>query len=166
MKLTKQCLNCQLDYTAEERYLKRGQGLFCSRKCAAIYKHTQAPAQEPNTTCSWCGTTFYKTDSSKSQSKSGLFFCSRNHKDLAQRIGGIKEIQPSHYSDSIKDYRDKAFREYDKKCIRCGWDKIPEVLEVNHIDCNRLNNELSNLEILCPTCHRAYHFETKTGYWK
>lgn len=42
------------------------------------------------------------------------------------------------------------------KCEKCGlteWqgEKIP--LEVHHIDGNRRNNSLSNLQLLCPNCH-------------
>ena len=45
----------------------------------------------------------------------------------------------------------KAYR-----CEKCGlteWqgEKIP--LEVHHIDGNRRNNDLSNLQLLCPNCH-------------
>ena len=47
-----------------------------------------------------------------------------------------------------------AIRQY--KCEKCGnteWlgKEIP--LEVHHIDGDRLNNELSNLKLLCPNCH-------------
>lgn len=34
------------------------------------------------------------------------------------------------------------------------WDEDPDILEVHHIDENREHNELSNLVILCPICHR------------
>jgi len=44
------------------------------------------------------------------------------------------------------------------KCCLCGWgemnkttEKIP--LEVDHIDGNYKNNEISNLRLLCPNCH-------------
>jgi ribosomal protein L37E len=106
-------------------------------------------------TCAYCGKEFYKTKSKLDNSKSGLYFCCREHKDLAQRIDfGCVEIQPSHYGKASKDYREKAFREYEHKCSICGWDEDPDILEVHHIDENREHNELSNLVILCPICHR------------
>lgn len=53
--------------------------------------------------------------------------------------------------DGIKSY----------KCERCGiteWlgsvDNL--VLELNHKDSNHYNNELDNLEILCPNCHAIH----------
>ena len=167
MYVTRPCDYCQEDYQAEQRYLNRGQGLYCSRTCSSKGNHAKRKViHEPNLTCAWCGVDFYRQKSNHVNSKSGLFFCCREHKDLAQRIGGIKEIQPAHYGDELAAYREKAFAAYPNKCKNCGYDKYLEVLEVNHIDCDRSNNDISNLEILCPTCHREYHFETKTGPWR
>ena len=43
-----------------------------------------------------------------------------------------------------------------RKCECCGskeWLNNPIPLEVHHLDGDRLNNELSNLQLLCPNCH-------------
>lgn len=48
--------------------------------------------------------------------------------------------------DGIKKY----------KCEICGlseWQGKPIPLELHHIDCNHFNNNLDNLQILCPNCH-------------
>ena len=37
----------------------------------------------------------------------------------------------------------------------------PLVLELHHIDNNHNNNELSNLEVLCPNCHAMKTRENK-----
>jgi 5-methylcytosine-specific restriction endonuclease McrA len=93
-----------------------------------------------------------------SNSKSGLFFCSREHKDLAQRIGGIKEIQPDHYGEGkYSKYRTKALRFLEQVCNRCGYQEHPEILQAHHIDHNRSNNDIKNLEMLCPNCHALEH---------
>lgn len=42
------------------------------------------------------------------------------------------------------------------KCECCGnteWMGYPIPLELHHKDGNHFNNELSNLELLCPNCH-------------
>lgn len=42
------------------------------------------------------------------------------------------------------------------KCECCGlisWNDKPIPLELHHIDGNHYNNDLSNLQILCPNCH-------------
>ena len=63
-------------------------------------------------------------------------------------------MRPLHYGISGGDYRFKAFQAYEHKCAICGWDEDERILEVHHIDSNREHNELDNLIILCPTCHR------------
>lgn len=54
--------------------------------------------------------------------------------------------------------RERLVRDGYKKecCEKCGIEKwlgeeVP--LELDHIDSNHYNNELSNLQILCPNCH-------------
>ena len=43
-------------------------------------------------------------------------------------------------------------------CVRCQlteWLEEPIPLELDHIDGNRRNNNLSNLRLLCPNCHAS-----------
>lgn len=54
--------------------------------------------------------------------------------------------------------RQKLFKEKlkEEKCEKCGniiWNDMPIPLEVHHKDGNKENNQLDNLEILCPNCH-------------
>lgn len=55
------------------------------------------------------------------------------------------------------NYRKLAFEHYKKPhvCVVCGFG-IPDILEVAHLDGNRENNKISNLALLCPTCHRMH----------
>ena len=85
--------------------------------------------------------------------KSGKYIENRNNK----RKPAIYFLNSSNFisshklkikliEDGIKDY----------KCENCNlskWlgDKIP--IELHHIDGNRFNNHLNNLQILCPNCH-------------
>lgn len=43
------------------------------------------------------------------------------------------------------------------KCQKCGcdgnWQDGIIALEIDHIDCDNTNNEISNLRYLCPNCH-------------
>ena len=60
-------------------------------------------------------------------------------------IGGHK-LKLKLFRDGIKE----------KKCEVCGlekWNEKDISLEMHHIDGDRMNNELENLQILCPNCH-------------
>ena len=107
--------------------------------------------------CAYCHKKFFKAPSKLLQSKSKLYFCCREHKDLAQRLDSGKQfetIRPNHYGTVSIDYRLTALRNYPHKCELCGWDEDIDFLEVHHIDENRKNNTLENLMILCPICHK------------
>jgi 5-methylcytosine-specific restriction endonuclease McrA len=58
-------------------------------------------------------------------------------------------------------YRRIAFDQYGKSCNRCGKnsneDGSPAYLVIHHIDENRRNSDLSNLEVLCMSCHLKHH---------
>jgi len=105
--------------------------------------------------CRECGEKVEKKASRLKQSKSGVYFCSRACKDLAQRIGGVAAIQPPHYSSggTANACRRRAFRLFEKKCMRCGYDEDRRMLDVHHRDGNRENNATENLEVLCVWCH-------------
>ena len=47
------------------------------------------------------------------------------------------------------------------RCEKCSYSKI-EILQVHHIDRNRVHNELENLELLCPNCHYEEHLLRKS----
>lgn len=60
------------------------------------------------------------------------------------------------YSSSklLKRLIKENYKEY--KCEICGineWQNKPIVLQLNHKDGNHFNNNIDNLEILCPNCH-------------
>ncbi len=66
-------------------------------------------------------------------------------------------IEESHFqSHKLKK---RLFHEGYKlpKCEKCGWAKCSEdgrtPLELDHINGNRKDNRLENLQILCPNCH-------------
>lgn len=54
-----------------------------------------------------------------------------------------------------KFYRELAFKLFEHKCSQCGYSTFKQILEVDHKDGNKLNNEPNNLDILCPNCHRV-----------
>lgn len=108
--------------------------------------------------CAYCGKPIYRAPSRLATSVSGLYYCSREcgnkHKNEIRAKNG-------EWNDST-NYRKKAFDAYEHKCAVCGWHEDERILEVHHKDENRDNNNLDNLCILCPICHR----KITLGYYK
>ncbi|HBL39700.1 TPA: hypothetical protein DDZ10_03465 [Candidatus Uhrbacteria bacterium] len=44
-----------------------------------------------------------------------------------------------------------------KTCERCEYGNY-KILHVHHKDRDRKNNELDNLELICPNCHAEEHY--------
>jgi hypothetical protein len=66
-----------------------------------------------------------------------------HHKHPQYSTGGVK-----------RRLLETGLKEY--KCEKCNlekWNEQKIPLELNHIDGNRHNHYISNLEILCPNCH-------------
>lgn len=125
---------------------------YCSVACRG-----KAQQKREQYSCANCHKIIYRNPAEKQRSKSGLLFCSKTCKNIAQRIEGISAIHPSHYGNGLGNYREKALRANGNVCEDCGistWLDIPLLMDVHHIDGNRNNNELSNLKVVCPNCHR------------
>ena len=169
MTQTANCELCDSKFTAKLSEVKRGNGRFCSKRCSATFNARNAAYKRdtppPNVSCAYCDVEFRISPNKFKLSKSGLYFCCREHKDRAQCIGG--KLKPVHYGTSKKGvgttYRRIAFLHHPPKCASCGYDKRTEVLEVHHVDRDRSNNDPSNLRILCPTCHMTEHLDSLTG---
>jgi len=57
-----------------------------------------------------------------------------------------------------RNYRSYLIDKFGDKCMECGWDKINPItkkvpIQLEHIDGNSDNHNLSNLKLLCPNCH-------------
>jgi len=158
------CEQCGTAFKAEAKEVNRGYGRFCCQSCSAKFNGEKRSASlPPDSTCAWCSKPFRRGRTRPS--KTGLYFCCRDHKDAALGSGMYPTLQPSHYGTAKPDYRQIAFAHYPARCNRCGYDKYPEVLQVHHRDEDYSNSKTSNLEILCPTCHTEHHFEKGTGIY-
>lgn len=145
-------------YTSAECFMRGPKDIRSSCPiCAEEAKKERLKEHQTEVECAYCGKKFMKSNSSLLNSRSGLYFCCREHKDLAsQIISGDKfeAIRPNHYGETVLNYRLNAFRNYKHECAVCGYNEDEILLEVHHIDSDREHNELSNLIILCPNCHK------------
>jgi len=127
-------------------------------KCSETKKLKNLENKYVELECAFCKKQFKRLKSKLNKSKSGLYFCCKEHKILAQKLSSDEKfsvIRPEHYGTE-NSYRQKAFDTYEHKCAVCGFDPESEIylLDVHHIDEDRNNNDISNLIILCPICHR------------
>lgn len=79
---------------------------------------------------------------------------SKPHQDLTEVDIFSKNSKLSSLSH-LKKYILK-FNLKEERCEKCGnthWNGIKISLEVHHIDGDRGNNEINNLQLLCPNCH-------------
>ena len=161
--LEKECLYCKEKFLADRRELNRGNARYCSKRCGYDDRINLVKIPEPKVECAHCGFKFYKTKSKSLKSKSGLYFCCNEHKNISQRIGGIKEILPAHYGTAKTDnpyyYRNVAFSSKPKICERCDYSANEKAIIVHHKDRNRENASPENLEVLCCNCHVLEHFK-------
>lgn len=161
--LEKECLYCKQIFLADPREVNRGNARYCNKQCVYNSRPNLVKPRKPNVKCAFCEKEFYKKECHFARSKSGLYFCCREHKNISQRIGGIKEILPASYGTAKTDnpyyYRNIAFSSKPKICERCGYNANEKAIIVHHKDRNRENANLENLEVLCCNCHVLEHFK-------
>ncbi len=147
------CLNCNRETVNPK---------FCNASCSAKYNNKNRPSKKIvyNIVCLNCESNIVTHRKTKK-------FCSSKCVNEYKHAQTIKDWLNGENSggsvygasSSVKRYLRKI---RGNKCEKCGFcvvniytNKVP--LEVNHIDGNWKNNELSNLELLCPNCHSLTH---------
>ena len=175
VRVTKQCGHCRSDFSVPN--YRKDSALYCSRKCLALASRSQCV-----TTCHVCETEFTHISSRANKAK----YCSTKCYNKAQIDKGTVEYTCAHCDKKFMDSPSHKRKYCSRSCInkanksvwrpdfttvrkvmvnrnmltkceRCGFDKSPNILGVHHKDRNHNNNELSNLEVLCPNCHSEEH---------
>lgn len=116
--------------------------MFCSQNCYGIFCRKEKP-------CIVCGKLILAKFNKKTCSRA----CANKHR------AGIK-YKMNAPRDKVKTYKQLKIRLLTLRgtiCERCGYDKY-EILQVHHKDKNRQNNNLDNLELICPNCHAEEHY--------
>lgn len=157
---TVKCAVCGKEYSITlKRYnakINEHSEFYCSPECKS-HKGSML------CTCANCGKEVWRQKSQIKKSKTGLVYCcvscavSNNNK--------LFKTGENHPTYNGASYRYFAFEKYPHKCVVCGYDEDERILEVHHIDEDRENNNIENLCILCPNCHKKitlhYYMLTK-----
>ena len=154
------CLTCNKEFYTKPSDI--GKVKFCCRKCRTNYR---SPDTWTKVTCAKCNKEFLK-ENNRLTSKTGLYFCTRECKDLAQRYSSIPEMY-KHYGEKrtglgIREVIDRFG--FKQECVGCQENRL-YLLCIHHIDSDRTNNEISNFEIVCYNCHALRHMELKNNIW-
>ncbi len=153
------CAFCKNEYDRPKRLytqsIKHGWRIFCNRECLRQSKYV---GKKYN--CATCNKETYRSPS-ELKSKSGKYFCSK-HCSVKNRNKSL--VGPRNKLWKNKSYRGLALFDLPNKCNRCNYEQYKEILIVHHIDRNRRNNNIKNLEILCPNCHAIEHYVKETGH--
>lgn len=144
-----ECPTCKKQFRQRLRSLPR---TFCSLRCVRNKKRAHpSPLMKPRE-LKLCGTCRKPFEFCPTGWTKDRRFCSNE----CSRVY-VSEVRrmPSAARDRF------AHRRLAGRCERCGWAKEIRVLQVHHMDHNKLNDSPENWEVLCPTCHRLHHWMEK-----
>ena len=150
MPILRKCRICKENFYAKLFHVKKGQGLYCSRKCHYADKKGRIVK------CFTCHIDIYKTLGQIKRPKSGKFFCNKSCQ-TKWRNKIFSGSRHKGWKGGFSLYRDLLLNNSTSpNCILCK-NKDLRVLAVHHVDENRKNNNLKNLEWLCYNCHYLVH---------
>jgi|AntRauTorcE11898_2_1112593.scaffolds.fasta_scaffold23386_2 5-methylcytosine-specific restriction endonuclease McrA len=143
------CTICKRAVYRRPGILKLSKGrAYCSQTCFGISCRQEIP-------CLICKTPIL--------SGANKITCSRSCANKSRK--GIKYKQGSKrpIKDNVKTTRllkQRLMKLRGRQCERCQY-QIFQILQVHHIDRNRQNNSIDNLQLLCPNCHASEHYMKK-----
>lgn len=174
--ITSTCSGCGSTFTVKSKGVNR-YPKYCSRVCfrkhgfpdaiakaheslkgkyASVIGHKKARTK----ICSNCGKLIDKKPSAKSRFCNMECFNTYNRASSEPKADGrVVRTQKR----TLKWQRKFARQLYGDRCTQCGYGTFPEILQVHHKDHDPRNQDPDNLDLLCPNCHEAEHFVTKTG---
>jgi predicted nucleic acid-binding Zn ribbon protein len=141
------CIVCGKSIYRRPFEIKRNEGrVYCSVECYGISCRKENP-------CIICGKPILAHYKKKTCSRA----CANKLRNgIKYKIGQRKSKVKAYKTLKLRLLKCRG-----RKCERCGYDRF-EILQVHHIDENRDNNELENLELICPNCHFEEHLLEKS----
>lgn len=148
--IIKKCLNCKTKINTTIGENKK----FCSQSCAATYNNKKRKRKKEIKRCLNCDNLINYRNTTYCNNK-----CQKEYK----RKIIFKKIESNDFLLENKETESKwvkkyLINKYGEKCMKCGWNEIHAItkkvpIQMNHIDGNTENNNLDNVELLCPNCH-------------
>lgn len=140
----RKCLFCNNVFIVTKKSLKK----FCNNSCSAKYNNPRKEKKQHGN-CLCCG---------KELNKLNKKYCNNKCQGRCKRNKIFDKIKNGDTSFYVDAYRRYLIQEYGEKCMKCGWHEINQAtglvpIQLEHIDGNSDNNNLINLELLCPNCH-------------
>ncbi|MBK5215428.1 MAG: HNH endonuclease [Candidatus Pacebacteria bacterium] len=140
------CFVCKIPIYRRPVEISKNEGrVFCSMSCYGLSSRKEGP-------CAVCGKLMLASLNKKTCSRS----CSNKYRiGIKYKLGRPKDV-----ARTFRILKLRLFEERGKKCERCGYNKH-EILQVHHKNRKRTDNNVENLEIICPNCHYEEHLLKK-----
>lgn len=132
---------------------------FCTRSCSVTFNNkfkikngNYAVKNSLEKNCKFCNKKLINKKIVKT-------FCNAKcQKGYENKIIYEKIEKGTYEYKTPKKYKDYLIDKYGNRCMRCGWNEVNKVtgkvpIQLEHKDGNSNNNDLTNLELLCPNCH-------------
>lgn len=129
-----------------ELQMSKGKA-FCNQKCYGLSQRNETP-------CLMCSAPILASKHARTCSRA----CANKYRT------GIRYKLGRPLKDKVQNQRAlkiRLIKERGVRCERCSYAKV-EILHVHHRDRNRNNNDLKNLELICPNCHYEEHYLEKS----
>ena len=128
------CLNCSKEFN----HFSWDKQKYCSKTCSNNKDKVKV-------LCSVCNISILKSKSTTDRNTKN--YCSRDCYNFRNGVQKNLKRETAYYKDLL-----------DNSSCECGETKS-YLLQIHHIDGNHHNNDKSNLEIVCPTCHVKRHLK-------
>lgn len=169
------CLNCGRETYVPNYRIKNFK--YCSRKCGALYiriRHKRSceicQKEFEHISCratkaKYCSTKCYhQGQREKGKTLYKCHHCEKEFRDSASTkrkycskacVNKGRKVEWNPVFSTVRKKMIKMGKV--EKCEKCGYNEVPNILGVHHIDKNRNNNSIENLMVVCPNCHSLIH---------
>lgn len=118
------------------------RSVYCSAACFGKSCRKEKP-------CPACGRTILASEKRRSCSRA---CANRLRTGIKYGTGARKDIV-----STVRYLKARLIELRGPACERCGYCRV-QILVVHHVDRDRKNNKMENLELICPNCHAEEHY--------